>query len=748
MQTQQFKLVLVFLAAAIAAAVFLYHGLEAEKLEFRAALNHNMRESVKDLRGELEEDLSRLQQLARLLTQEQSNLIQQLYSNPGNRYLENELSKKAGIYFPDLLGNLLADASGRPVQPEKVRMVGEQCLSELAEYAQTAFSLPHAHVPNIHLNPVEGSGRHFDVMVPWVNRDSGIYLLSIRDTLLQRLIKRNEGAGYHLLLVDVSGKSSVQLGSTSGAPAEIKKARLSSEELESADHRGFVSGTRWEVIALPDPAYINEKFSEMERETLYIWLLIVFFLLLIVSLWWFEISRGRRLLELNAALQQEVQTHGETEAELRKLTNFDPLTTLPNRKSIDNYFKRLLATVEEEGHRPAVLFFDLDRFQDINDTLGHGYGDVLLKEVASRIKELVEPHDLLARWGGDEFVIVMHNVRDESELAHFANELLEIMRTPIQLHRQAVTTTVSIGVSIYPEAGHTAELLLKNADLAMYRAKNDGRNRFRFFLQEMDDIANERIRLEIEVRNAIESDEFEPYFQPRMDVKTGVIKGCEALMRWQRADELLTPGVFLPVLEETGMIEAAGKAVRDKICRHAREWGRQYLGIGQISINLSGKEFFRQNIVEQLSTAISDCGLESCNFEIEITEGHLMENTADSLSKLHALKNIGFSIAVDDFGTGYSSLSYLRRFPVDVVKIDQSFVRGCVSSPEDQEIIRAIISLAHTLDLHVVAEGVESIAQMELLRAMGCDELQGYFIGHPMSADDYTRFVMNKKKAG
>jgi diguanylate cyclase (GGDEF)-like protein len=511
--------------------------------------------------------------------------------------------------------------------------------------------------------------------------------------------------------------------------------------------RGHVSGTHWDVVALPDAAYIAHRLGQMQQESFYTWLLILFFLLLVGSLWWFEISRGRHLLELNETLEEEVLNRSQTEEQLRKLTNFDPLTSLPNRQSIDNYFQRLLETLEEERHRPAVLFFDLDRFQDINDTLGHGYGDVLLKEVASRVKEMMKPQDLLARWGGDEFVIVMENIRDESEVAHFANELLIAMREPIQLHRQAVTTTISIGVSVYPEAGDTAELLLKNADLAMYRAKNDGRNRFRFFLQEMDDIANERIRLETAVREAIKQDEFVPYYQPRMDLRTGAINGCEVLMRWQQAEGVLTPGIFLPVLEETGMIEAAGMAVRDKVCFYAREWARKDLAFGVISMNLGGKEFFRQDIVEQLSTVVSDYGLDASSFEIEITEGHLMENTADSLGKLHALKNIGFSIAVDDFGTGYSSLSYLRRFPVDVVKIDQSFVKSCIRSMEDQEIIRAIVSLGHSLDLRIVAEGVESVAQMELLRAIGCDELQGYFIGYPMSADEYVRFITAKKMA-
>ena len=289
---------------------------------------------------------------------------------------------------------------------------------------------------------------------------------------------------------------------------------------------------------------------------------------------------------------------------------------------------------------------------------------------------------------------------------------------------------------------------MKNADLAMYRAKNEGRDRFRFFLQEMDDIANERIRLESAIRDAIKRNEFEPYFQPRMDMKTGKIVGCEALMRWHHSDGVLSPAIFLSALEETGMIHEVGDAVRRKICEYCSEWSEEKINTGMISVNLGGKEFARQGIVEHLSDAMLQNDLCAGRFEIEITEGELMENTADSLDKLYALKNMGFSIAIDDFGTGYSSLAYLRRFPVDVLKIDQTFVRDCVTNPTDQDIIRTIIGLAHSLDLRVVAEGVETIAQMEVLRSMKCDELQGYFIARPMAAAEYRHFLLDKERTG
>jgi diguanylate cyclase (GGDEF)-like protein len=746
MGSQLTKQILSILLVALVTGLILFVDLQSRTEALRELVETQMQDSVSALKNELKDRVDRTRSLAQLFAREQSDLIQRLYTRKGDKYLELELEQKVRTYFPDYFAFTLADAEGVPVLPDLTGKVGKGCRRDLSVYAEVVFDRHHVYVPHTHFNMVpDGFSRHFDVMVPWVNEETGIFFVSIRDSYIQESMLRHERQGFDLILLSASDDRRVELRSNDGIVQNKSKPQLTDEEYSQVSFLSHVEGTLWDAAAIPDQRYISAQLRALQLRALYLWLIMVVIAVALVSLWRREAKRRAELSVLNAQLGGEIETRKQTESELRKLTNYDPLTTLPNRKSIDDFLGRALAAAEEEGRRPAVLFFDLDRFQEFNDTLGHGYGDVMLKEAADRLKGMVGPQDLLARWGGDEFVIVMHHVQDENEVAHFANELLLAMRKPIQLHRQAITATISIGISLYPEAGKDAESLLKNADLAMYRAKNEGRDRFRFFLQEMDDIANERIRLESEIRDAIRRDEFEPYFQPRMDMERGVVVGCEALMRWHHPKAgLLTPGAFLMTLEETGMIEAVGDAVRAKVCSYRTNWAKIGNDTGVISINLGGKEFIRPDIVGHLAEAMLISGLQASQFEIEITEGYLMENTADSLGKLHALKNMGFKIAIDDFGTGYSSLAYLKRFPVDVIKVDQSFVSDCVTSPEDQEIIRAIITLAHSLDLRVVAEGVETVSQMEVLRGMGCDELQGYFIGKPMSADQYLSFIIDK----
>ena len=748
MVSQWIKQVLSILLVALVTGLILFIDLQSRTQALHELVENQMQDSVSAFRNELKDRIYRTRSLAQLFAREQSDLIQRLYTRKEDKYLELELEQKVRIYFPDYFAYTLADVKGVPVLNDLTGRVGKGCRRDLSAYAEVVFDKHHVYIPHTHFNAVPGGfSRHFDVMVPWVAEETGIFFVSIRDSYLQESMQRYERQGFNLILLSTSDDRRVELRSNDGIVEKKSKRHLTDEEYSQVSFLSHVEGTLWDAAAIPDQQYISGQLRALQLKALYLWLTLLVIAVGLVSLWRREARRRAELSVLNTQLGGEIEIRKQTESELRKLTNYDPLTTLPNRKSIDDFLGRALAAAVEEERRPAVLFFDLDRFQEFNDTLGHGYGDVMLKEVADRLKAMVRPQDLLARWGGDEFVIVMHHVQDENEVAHFANELLLAMRKPIQLHRQEVTATISIGISLYPEAGKDAESLLKNADLAMYRAKNEGRDRFRFFLQEMDDIANERIRLESEIRDAIRRDEFEPYFQPRMDMESGAIVGCEALMRWHHPEAgPLAPGAFLTTLEETGMIDAVGDAVRGKVCRYRTAWSNQGIDVGVISVNLGGKEFTRSDIVGHLAEAMLINGLQASQFEIEITEGHLMENTADSLGKLHALKNMGFKIAIDDFGTGYSSLAYLKRFPVDVIKIDQSFVADCVTSPEDQEIIRAIITLAHGLELRVVAEGVETVAQMEVLRGMGCDELQGYFIGKPMPADKYLSFLIDKDK--
>ncbi|MGV6825580.1 MAG: putative bifunctional diguanylate cyclase/phosphodiesterase [bacterium] len=711
--------------------------------DFHRAQEQQASNATRFAEAELEGNIERLQDLANLFAEEQSPAIAALFADPDNLSLRRELEKKVRAYFPDYLAFTVADHLGQPRLVDKGGLIGKGCRRDLSRYAELAMQSPHVHTPYIHFNPMgKGFGRHFDVMVPWQDGEEGIFFVSVRDDYLKKTLNRYEQAGFHLLLLRSEDFAQVELASKDSIVMEKVRRKLDEVELGSIPLQNPVKGTLWHVGALPDTAYESQTLLTLRLRALTTWLIISSIVIVLVSLWHLEIRRRHNLSNLNMSLEKEVRAREHNENELRKLTNYDPLTTLPNRKTVNEFLVRALASAQRYGNRPAVLFFDIDRFQDFNDSLGHGYGDVLLKEAADRLKSIVSSEDILARWGGDEFVVVMQHFEDENEVAELAGQLLEAMRKPIDLHRHNAVATISIGISTYPEAGEDAESLLKNADLAMYRAKNEGRDQSRFFIQEMDDIATERRRLDQEIRAGLKREEFVAFYQPRMDLKTGQIVGCEALMRWKHPVRgLLTPGAFLDVLESGGLIEQVGDAVRRTICNNRIEWHQQGIEVGKVSVNLGGPEFFRHDIVDHLNTEMLHCGLDAIDFEIEITESHVMENTSDSLGKLHALKNLGFSIAVDDFGTGYSSLAYLKRFPVDIVKIDRSFISGCVVNPEDQDILRAILSLAHGLSLRVVAEGVETHAQLELLRELKCDEVQGFLISEPLTFEEYGRFL-------
>ncbi len=743
------QLVLVLALVTVAGLVLLWDG-KIRVDYFQQSLNQQMARSVDALDAELTGKIRRLQDLAVLFSEEQSGLIFKVYVDNDNWLLNKELEAKVKAYFPEYLAFTVSDADGMPVMVDTSGAIGKGCLRDLASYAQSIVKTVYAHTPYIHFNPAgDGYSRHFDVMVPWHSSNHGVFFVSIRDEFLQHSMQAHEMPGYDLLLLRSENLHSVELASDDSVIIEKAKRALSADELHSITFLKPIAGTLWHAAAIPDQSHIDGSIADIKLRNLIIWLVSSLIMGALIALWYLEIRRRRKLSDMNRSLEKEATAREVTENELRKLTNYDPLTTLPNRKSVDEFLERTLAAAKKHNARPAVLFFDIDRFQEFNDTLGHGYGDVLLKEAARRLHGLVAPEDILARWGGDEFVVVMQHIEDEEEAAQLAETLLEAMRKPINLHRHNAVATISIGIATYPDAGEDAETLLKNADLAMYRAKSEGRDQARFFIQEMDDIAHERRRLEQEIRQGIERGEFEPYFQPRMDIKSGKIVGCEALMRWHHPTRgVLAPGAFLDTLERGGLIEQVGDAVRTKVCDYRIKWHHDDLDVGVISINLGGPEFFRHDIVDHLNTAMLRCGLEAKAFEIEITESHVMENTGDSLAKLHALKNLGFSLAVDDFGTGYSSLAYLKRFPVDIVKIDKSFVDGCVTNPEDQDILRAILNLSHGLSLRVVAEGVETIAQLELLRELKCDEVQGYLIARPLPFEEYTEFLLKKNRAG
>ena len=378
----------------------------------------------------------------------------------------------------------------------------------------------------------------------------------------------------------------------------------------------------------------------------------------------------------------------------------------------------------------GVLFFDLDRFKQINDTLGHMAGDRLLQQVAVRLHAKLRPDDLIARVGGDEFTVLLPRVRDQGEATLVAQRLLDALHEPFEIDGQELWITGSAGISLAPQDGTDIETLLKNADVAMYRAKDEGRDSFRLYHETMNARAMDRLILESHLRRAVDRNEFVLLYQPQVDLKTGRVYGVEALIRWEHPQlGRVSPAQFIPLAEETGLIVEIGAWALDEACRQASSWLRQGREF-RMSVNLSARQFEQKDLAERVASALRTSRLPADMLDLELTEGTLMRGT-EAADTLRRLKALGVRLSVDDFGTGYSSLAYLKQFPLDVLKVDRSFVIGLAEDHKSEAMVRALIELAHGVDLEVIAEGVETEAQRGVLVRMGCDAIQGYLVSPP-----------------
>ena len=420
------------------------------------------------------------------------------------------------------------------------------------------------------------------------------------------------------------------------------------------------------------------------------------------------------------------------EAELEYRANYDTLTGLANKNLFHDRLDHAVSFTERFHRRFALLYLDLDRFKIVNDSLGHESGDLLLKMVATRLKGCVRESDTLARLGGDEFAVVLHEIGHVSAISAVARKILTTVEKPCDIGGQEVFTSASIGVAIFPDDGRDRDTLLKNADTAMYRAKQAGRDQVCFYTHDLNAGALERLQLEADLRRALASEQFELHYQPRVDVASGRITSVEALIRWRRAGgELIAPGRFIPIAEETGLIVPIGELVLHTACAQMRRWrDAGHTGM-HVAVNLSPRQFRQTDIASSIAAILAEYGLDCRYLELEITESLAMYDPENTRRILEQLSALGVSHAIDDFGTGYSSLAYLKRFPIDYLKIDRSFVQGVPGDEDDVKIVRAILALGKGLGLTVIAEGVETEAQRAFLRAEGCDEMQGYLHSKP-----------------
>lgn len=443
----------------------------------------------------------------------------------------------------------------------------------------------------------------------------------------------------------------------------------------------------------------------------------------------------------------DITTIKTAEERLHYLAHYDALTGLPNRLLFRDRLDRAMIQAGRNSNPVALMYVDLDGFKFINDSLGHRVGDQLLKEVTYRIGGCLREGDTLARLGGDEFAVVLPDLTEIDSASVVSRRIIETLSDPIDLGRHEVVVTASVGIAVYPDDAEDKDDLLKHADTAMYHAKEDGKNNYKFFTSEMNVRTIERLNLENNLRYAIEHKQFLLHYQPRVDLKTGRMIGMEALIRWQHPETgLISPARFIPVAEETGLIVPIGEWVLECACKRNKVWLDEGLAAMRVAVNLSGRQFRQPGLVEFIARTLENSGLPPHQLELEITESMVMHNVEEVIEMMHRLKDMGIHISIDDFGTGYSSLNWLKRFPIDTLKVDQSFVRDMADDSGNLDIVRAIISLGHNLNLNVLAEGVETDEQLRLLKREGCDEMQGYLFSPPLDEDKFTEILIKESK--
>lgn len=431
------------------------------------------------------------------------------------------------------------------------------------------------------------------------------------------------------------------------------------------------------------------------------------------------------------------------EDDIRYQAHHDPLTDLPNRLLFIDHLRREVAQAPRDKHLLAVMFLDLDNFKGINDSIGHEMGDQFLKTVAKQLTTLLREGDTVGRFGGDEFVLLLHRANQVEDVAKIVQRIIETIKTPWTMSGREFHITASLGIAIHPNDGEDAETLLRNADIAMYRAKEGGRNNYQFYTSAMSAKILERLELENSLRRALEHHEFVLHYQPRVNVNTAQIVGVEALIRWQHPDRgLISPAEFIPIAEESGLIVPIEEWVLHTACSQNKTWQKSGFPTICVSVNISSRHFQQQNLPEKIDSVLKETGLDGHWLDLEITEGTAMEDVEHTIKMLCKLKEMGIRIEIDDFGVGYSSLNYLKRLPIDALKIDRSFVKDINIDLTDLAIVITIINLAKNLKLKVIAEGVETKEQLVFLKEQGCDEIQGYLFSKPVPVAGLEKMLL------
>ncbi len=443
-----------------------------------------------------------------------------------------------------------------------------------------------------------------------------------------------------------------------------------------------------------------------------------------------------------AATLFDITLFKQNEQRLEHMAHYDILTNLPNRSLMYDRLTQALRVAKRYRNSVAVMLLDVDRFKEVNDTLGHHIGDQLLIQAATRLIGCVRETDTVARMGGDEFLAILPEIGNVGNAVHIAQKFIEALSTPFKLEEHEVFVSGSVGITMYPNDSEDIHMLVKNADTAMYHAKAQGKNNFKFFTEEINTSTVERFKLESRFRRALEKLEFQLNYQPKVDIRSGKMVGMEALLRWYHPDQgHVNPALFIPLAEETGLLSQLSEWALKEACRQNKEWQNLGLPPLRVSVNLSARHFHKKDLPDIVGNILAEAGLAPEHLMLEITEGTIIEKVDETIETLKSFRTMGVGVSIDDFGTGYSSLNYLNRFSIDELKIDRSFVSDILNDFDSRKVITAIIALAHNLNLAVVAEGVETKEQYDFLKESDCDEIQGYYFSKPLSSEDFRNLI-------
>ena len=455
-----------------------------------------------------------------------------------------------------------------------------------------------------------------------------------------------------------------------------------------------------------------------------------------------KLSHRRDGKAIVSGITMDVTEQAESQQTIEKLAFYDPLTNLPNRVLLHDRLTRMTKEAKRRQEKVGVLFLDLDRFKNVNDTLGHTLGDLLLKEVAARLRRILRESDTISRIGGDEFIVLVPSAKTEQDVVTVAKKLISALQERWELGDKALFTTTSVGIALYPDHADDVDTLIKYADTAMYKAKEEGRNRYRFYDATMGENIAKKLKIEHEMREAIVTmEQFELYYQPKISLRSGAIVGAEALIRWNHPTlGLVFPDDFIPIAENTGMIIQIGEWVMHEAARRVEQWRKEGIVPLKLAVNLSGRQFASPTLLYHIRTVLQKYDIKPQFLEFEVTESVSMISLVESLKVLHQLRDLGVGVSIDDFGTGYSSLAYLKQFPVDTLKIDKAFIMNMLEDHDDRTIVESIVSLSKAMDLKIVAEGVETAEHVRLLQKMGVDFGQGYYFSKPIPFSKFDLF--------